>query len=45
MPLDRITAKSAVELQCNRCKNKFRLILPQAREDLSQTSPMADDPA
>jgi Zn-dependent protease with chaperone function/DNA-directed RNA polymerase subunit M/transcription elongation factor TFIIS len=45
MPLDRLAAKSAVELQCNRCKNKFRLILPQAREDLSQTSPMEDDPA
>lgn len=45
MPLDRIAAKSAVELQCNRCKNKFRLILPQAREDLSRTSTMEDDPA
>ena len=45
MPLDKIAAKSAVELQCNSCKNKFRLILPQVKEDLSQMSPIEDDPA
>jgi len=45
MPLEKIASRPAVELQCNRCKNKFKLILPQAREDLSQTSPMEDDPA
>lgn len=44
MPLDKIAAKSAVELQCNSCKRKFRLILPQVKEQLSQMSPMEDDP-
>jgi Zn-dependent protease with chaperone function/DNA-directed RNA polymerase subunit M/transcription elongation factor TFIIS len=44
MALDKIAAKSAVELQCNSCKNKFRLILPQFKEDVSQVSPTEDEP-
>lgn len=44
MPFDKIAVKSAVELQCNSCRNKFRLILPQVKEHLSQMSPMEDDP-
>jgi len=43
MPLDRFAGKSAVELQCNRCGTKFRLILPQVKEH-PQMSPMEDDP-
>jgi hypothetical protein len=43
MPLDKVAAKSATELQCNSCKTKFRLILPQVKEH-PQMSPMEDDP-
>ena len=43
MPLDKFAVKSAMELQCNNCRNRFRLILPQVKEH-AQTSPMEDDP-
>jgi hypothetical protein len=43
MPLDKFAGKSAVELQCNSCRTKFRLIQPQVKEH-PQMSPMEDDP-
>lgn len=44
VPLDKLPDKPAVELRCNGCGKKFRLVLSGIKEELSQMDTPEDDP-
>ena len=44
VPLEKLPDKPAVELRCNGCRQKFRLVLSGVKEELAQTDSPEDDP-